>query len=58
LVQRLHADNHSVRVLTRSRSKAIRDFSGIKIAKEPDWKDCIQGSDGVVNLAGIPISTR
>ncbi|PON50036.1 Epimerase family protein SDR39U [Parasponia andersonii] len=63
LVQRLHADNHSVHVLTRSRSKAelifpVRDFPGIKIAEEPEWKDCIQDSDGVVNLAGLPISTR
>ncbi|XP_028067279.1 epimerase family protein SDR39U1 homolog, chloroplastic-like [Camellia sinensis] len=63
LVQRLHADNHRVRVLTRSRSKAqvifpVRDFPGIVIAEEPEWKDCIQGSNAVVNLAGMPISTR
>lgn len=35
-----------------------REFPGIMIAEEPGWKDCIQGSDGVVNLAGMPISTR
>ncbi|XP_070661968.1 epimerase family protein SDR39U1 homolog, chloroplastic isoform X2 [Malus domestica] len=63
LVQRLHADNHSVRVLTRSRSKAelifpVKDFPGIMIAEEAQWKDSIQGSTGVVNLAGLPISTR
>ncbi|XP_041013129.1 epimerase family protein SDR39U1 homolog, chloroplastic [Juglans microcarpa x Juglans regia] len=63
LVQRLHADNHRIRVLTRSRSKAelifpVKDFPGIVIAEEPGWKDCIQGSNGVVNLAGLPISTR
>ncbi|CAN6555277.1 unnamed protein product [Malus baccata var. baccata] len=63
LVQRLHADNHSVRVLTRSRSKAelifpVKDFPGIVIAEEAQWKDSIQGSTGVVNLAGLPISTR
>ncbi|KAL7257530.1 hypothetical protein ACSBR1_003769 [Camellia fascicularis] len=56
-------DNHRVRVLTRSRSKAqvifpVRDFPGIVIAEEPEWKDCIQGSNAVVNLAGMPISTR
>ncbi|PON99908.1 Epimerase family protein SDR39U [Trema orientale] len=50
MVQRLHADNLSVRVLTRSRSKAeltfpVRDFLGIKIAEEPEWKDCIQSSE-------------
>lgn len=28
------------------------------IAEEPEWKDCIQGSNAVVNLAGMPISTR
>ncbi|KAF5448904.1 hypothetical protein F2P56_029395 [Juglans regia] len=63
LVQRLHADNHHIRVLTRSKSKAelifpVKDFPGIVIAEEPGWKDCIQGSNGVVNLAGLPISTR
>ncbi|XP_050260147.1 epimerase family protein SDR39U1 homolog, chloroplastic [Quercus robur] len=63
LVQRLHADNHCIHVLTRSRSKAelifpVKDFPGIVIAEEPGWKDCIQGSNGVVNLAGMPISTR
>ncbi|KAK4491429.1 hypothetical protein RD792_002178 [Penstemon davidsonii] len=63
LVQRLHADNHRVRVLTRSRSKAlsifpVRDFPGIVIAEEPEWRNCIQGSTAVVNLAGMPISTR
>ncbi|OMO75539.1 Sugar nucleotide epimerase YfcH-like protein [Corchorus olitorius] len=63
LVQRLHADNHNVRVLTRSKSKAqlifpVRDFPGIIIAEESGWKDCIEGSNAVVNLAGMPISTR
>ncbi|KAJ7967247.1 epimerase family protein SDR39U1-like, chloroplastic [Quillaja saponaria] len=63
LVQRLLADNHDVHILTRSRSKAelifpVKDFPRIKIAEEPGWKDCIQGSNGVVNLAGLPISTR
>ncbi|KAG6411952.1 hypothetical protein SASPL_124608 [Salvia splendens] len=63
LVQRLLADDHRVRVLTRSRSKALsvfpaRDYPGIKIAEEPEWRNCIQGSTAVVNLAGMPISTR
>ncbi|KAG8368172.1 hypothetical protein BUALT_Bualt15G0017400 [Buddleja alternifolia] len=128
LVQRLHADNHRVRVLTRSRSKAlsifpgkkfflsstlssyanyhfliqeykfyiyfflfpsisflilivsylpltiskidllflllnlficlVRDFPGVVIAEEPEWRNYIQGSTAVVNLAGTPISTR
>ncbi|KAE9448279.1 hypothetical protein C3L33_19837, partial [Rhododendron williamsianum] len=55
--------NHRVRVLTRSRSNAqlifpVREFPGIVIAEEPKWKECIQGSNAVVNLAGMPISTR
>ncbi|PIA57196.1 hypothetical protein AQUCO_00600137v1 [Aquilegia coerulea] len=63
LVQRLHSDNHQVRVLTRSRSKAqllfpVKDFPGLVIAEELEWKNCIQGSNAVVNLAGMPISTR
>ncbi|ESR36730.1 Epimerase family protein SDR39U1-like [Citrus sinensis] len=28
------------------------------IAEEPQWRDCIQGSTAVVNLAGTPIGTR
>ena len=35
-----------------------KEFPGIVIAEEPEWKDCIQGSYAVVNLAGLPISTR
>ncbi|KAL7125427.1 hypothetical protein ABFS83_14G116600 [Erythranthe nasuta] len=63
LVQRLHADNHRVRVLTRSKSKAlsifpVREFPGLIIAEEAEWRNCIQGSTAVVNLAGLPISTR
>ncbi|KAF9610707.1 hypothetical protein IFM89_024404 [Coptis chinensis] len=63
LVQRLHSDNHQIRVLTRSRSKAqlvfpVKDFPDIVIAEESEWKNCIEGSNAVVNLAGLPISTR
>lgn len=36
----------------------MNDFPGIVIAEEAEWKDCIQGSTGVVNLAGLSISTR
>ncbi|KAI9180528.1 hypothetical protein LWI28_005743 [Acer negundo] len=59
----LGADNHQVRVLTQSRSNAelifpAKVFPGIVIVEEPEWKDCIQGSTAVVNLAGMPISTR
>ncbi|XP_050232425.1 epimerase family protein SDR39U1 homolog, chloroplastic [Mercurialis annua] len=63
LVQRLHSDNHIIHVLTRSKSKARlifpgREFPKVVIAEEPEWKNCIQGSNAVVNLAGMPISTR
>ncbi|OIT04684.1 PREDICTED: epimerase family protein SDR39U1 homolog, chloroplastic [Nicotiana attenuata] len=63
LVQRLQADKHQIRVLTRSRSKAqslfpVKDFPGLVIAEEPEWRNCIEGSTAVVNLAGMPISTR
>lgn len=63
LVQRLRADNHDVHVLTRSRSRAelifpVKDYPGLVIAEEPKWRDCIQKSNAVVNLAGMPISTR
>ncbi|CAH9056567.1 unnamed protein product [Cuscuta europaea] len=63
LVQRLHDENHQICVLTRSTSKAQsifpeKDFPAIVIAEEPQWKNCIEGSTAVVNLAGLPISTR
>ncbi|CAI0558059.1 unnamed protein product [Linum tenue] len=35
-----------------------REFPGIVIAEEVKWKDSIQSSNAVVNLAGLPISTR
>lgn len=63
LVERLRADNHAVRILTRSRTKSQKifpanDFPGIVLAEEIEWKDAIEGSTAVVNLAGMPISTR
>lgn len=63
LVQKLLADDHRVHVLTRSKSKAqlvfpVEKFPKITVAEEGDWRNCIQGSDAVVNLAGMPISTR
>lgn len=36
----------------------VWDFPGIVLAEEPEWKDSIHGSNAVVNLAGMPISTR
>lgn len=63
LVRKLVSEGHKVRVLTRSASKArsifpARDFPGLEIAEQPDWAKSIQGTTGVVNLAGTPISGR
>ncbi|XP_020703593.1 epimerase family protein SDR39U1 homolog, chloroplastic isoform X2 [Dendrobium catenatum] len=40
--------------------KLIADqrFPEIVIAEEEEWSKCIEGSNAVVNLAGMPISTR
>ncbi|XP_020703592.1 epimerase family protein SDR39U1 homolog, chloroplastic isoform X1 [Dendrobium catenatum] len=63
LVQKLIADDHIVRILTRSRRNAQlvfpdQRFPEIVIAEEEEWSKCIEGSNAVVNLAGMPISTR
>lgn len=64
LVHKLLSEDHKVCVLTRSTSKASSVFPasrypGVTIAdKEGDWERCIRDSTGVVNLAGMPISTR
>jgi uncharacterized protein (TIGR01777 family) len=63
LVERLDADGHQVRVLTRSVSKARSVFPelrypNLEVAEEANWAGLIQGATGVVNLAGLPISRR
>ncbi|XP_078446207.1 NAD(P)-binding Rossmann-fold superfamily protein [Wolffia australiana] len=63
LVQKLAEEDHEVRILTRSKSNArllfpVEKFPTITIAEEFEWKKCIEGSNAVVNLAGMPISTR
>lgn len=63
LVQKLFADGHTVHVLTRSRRNAqlvfpVEKFPQMIVAEEGEWKNSIQGSNAVVNLAGMPISTR
>ncbi|XP_020529486.1 epimerase family protein SDR39U1 homolog, chloroplastic isoform X3 [Amborella trichopoda] len=37
---------------------AAKEFPGIIIVEEPEWPKCIEASSAVVNLAGLPISTR
>ncbi|XP_062220886.1 epimerase family protein SDR39U1 homolog, chloroplastic isoform X2 [Phragmites australis] len=63
LVEKLLSDDHKVCVLTRSASKAASVFPastypGVTIAEEGDWEACVKSSSAVVNLAGMPISTR
>ncbi|XP_066323058.1 epimerase family protein SDR39U1 homolog, chloroplastic isoform X1 [Miscanthus floridulus] len=63
LVQKLLSDDHKVCVLTRSASNAASVFPastypGLTIAEQGDWEACVRGSSAVVNLAGMPISTR
>lgn len=68
LVERLVAEGHDVKVFTRSVEKAKRVFSAAKfksveyVAYTPmqsgDWQTAISGCEGVVNLAGEPISER
>ncbi|KAM0880783.1 hypothetical protein ACQ4PT_033343 [Festuca glaucescens] len=63
LVQKLLSDDHKVCVLTRSATKAASVFPssaypGVTVAEQGDWEQCIKSSNAVVNLAGMPISTR
>ncbi|CAK9197261.1 unnamed protein product [Sphagnum troendelagicum] len=63
LVQKLLADRHQVRILTRSISKAQSVFPehrypNLEVAEEANWVELIHGATGVVNLAGLPISRR
>ena len=68
LVKALQAAGHEVLVLTRDAAKARRIFPEAAfpqvtlVAYTPqmsgDWQATISGCDGVVNLAGAPISER
>ncbi|ASC70454.1 putative NAD-dependent epimerase [Halomicronema hongdechloris C2206] len=68
LVKRLQEQGHDSLVLTRDASKGRRVFPTSAfprvqvVAYEPlqsgAWQDAIAGCDGVVNLAGAPISER
>lgn len=68
LVARLVDEGHDVKVLTRNVAKARKVFAADKfkpveyVAYTPtdsgDWQTEISGCDGVVNLAGEPISER
>jgi uncharacterized protein len=68
LVERLHAEGHQIIVLARNPERAVRlfpktAFSNVEIVPytplaSGDWQQSLAGCDGVVNLAGEPISER
>ena len=68
LVKRLQADGHKILVLTRDRDRALKVFPNSSFPEveclpytplqSGDWQNAISGCDGVVNLAGEPISER
>ena len=68
LVARLVDESHEVKVLTRNVEKARKAFAASKfkplefVAYKPmesgEWQAEISGCDGVINLAGEPISER
>ncbi|PZV09935.1 MAG: TIGR01777 family protein [Leptolyngbya sp.] len=68
LVERLQAEGHQVLVLARNPERAARMFStatfpAVEVAaytplEAGEWQQRLSGCDGVVNLAGEPISER
>ncbi|MFK8181935.1 MAG: TIGR01777 family oxidoreductase [Phormidesmis sp.] len=66
LVARLVSEGHDVKVFTRSvekAKKALAKFNAIEFVsytptQSGDWQSEISGCDGVINLAGEPISER
>ncbi|MEL6491880.1 MAG: TIGR01777 family oxidoreductase [Cyanobacteria bacterium J06621_3] len=68
LVDRLIEEGHDVKVFTRSESKARKAFAAAKFkpvefvtytpTESGDWQAEISGCEGVINLAGEPISER
>jgi len=68
LVERLLEEGHAAIVLTRNPAQAERTFPKSAFpnldivaytpTKSGDWQQAISGCDGVVNLAGEPISER
>lgn len=68
LVERLVAEGHDVKVFTRNEAKARKAFADEKFkpveyvsytpTQSGDWQTAISGCDGVINLAGEPISER
>jgi uncharacterized protein len=68
LVETLHKNGHSLTLLVRDRAKAekmfpLTFFPQVQVvAYEPlvlaDWQKSLNGVDGVINLAGVPIAGK
>jgi uncharacterized protein (TIGR01777 family) len=63
LVKKLRQRGDSLVILARNPEKARRFFPNLEIVsytptKSGDWQEALGGCDGVVNLAGEPISER
>ncbi len=68
LVERLQEEGHSILVLTRSADHGLKVFPRVAFPKvevlaytplnSGPWQGALSGCDGVVNLAGAPISER
>ncbi len=63
LVERLQAEEHQILLLVRNVPSAQKRFPQAEVVayqpkKSGDWQQSIAGCDGVVNLAGEPISNR
>lgn len=63
LVERLQTEGHQVLLLVRNAQKAQQRFPKAEVVSytpktSGDWQQSIAGCDGVVNLAGEPISNR
>lgn len=68
LVERLVTEGHDVKVFTRSEARARQVFNDNKFkpveyvtyapTQSGDWQAAISGCEGVINLAGEPISER
>ncbi|MBE9169510.1 TIGR01777 family protein [Pleurocapsales cyanobacterium LEGE 06147] len=68
LIEKLHSQEHQIIVFTRNSTKAKKLFPNsafpnleaieYKPKESGDWQKAISGCDGVINLAGEPISER
>lgn len=59
-MSRLASQGNTVHVLTRNvqRAKFVLPYPNVQFFDSREWAAGIEGTNGVVNLAGEPISTR